>query len=402
MPDFGLLVPGAPGMAEALTDDVAMLRALLEAEVAWVQAQAHLGTVPPAQADLISQAAQNLADDSEITELAKQTAEAGALGGNPVIPLIGFLRVEAKAVAGDDSLTKVIHTGLTSQDVHDTALVLVLKKAGSQILAALDTAIGATAALAEQHRDTPLLARTLAQAAVPTTFGAKFAVWLTALAHTRANLATVLAGLPVSYGGAGGELGGYVQRAPDGDAFQLVQAWADQLGLIVTANPWHVTRLPFMEIASALAQLCAVTGHIANDVLQAARPGIYELAEPAAQGRGVSSSMAHKRNPVLSILLKRTAIAAPALLGQVYTAAGLAVDERPDGAWHAEWPALQQLARYGVSAANAAAELLSGLEVNTENAAANLAAALPDLTLELAQPPATTAELVTRALASVG
>ena len=400
MPDFGLLTPGTPGVAESITDDAAMLRALLEVEAAWVGAQAQLGLVSARQAEQIAQAANNLANDPQLPELVQQIAIAGALGGNPVIPLIAALRTEAEVVAGNDSLTKVIHTGLTSQDVHDTALVLLLKAAGTQTLAFLDQAVSATAKLAQVYQYTPVLARTLAQAAVPTTFGAKFATWLEALVSTRAQLAHVLATLPVSYGGAGGELAGYVKRS-NGDPFGLVVAWATQMGLTVTATPWHVTRVPFLQISAVLAQLCAVTGHISADILQAVRPGIYELAEPAAPGRGVSSSMAHKRNPVLSILLKRTAITAPALLAQVYTAAGLAVDERPDGAWHAEWPAMQQLARYGIAAAQAVAELTAGLEVNSERALANLNEALPELATEPAHNPGAAPELVTRALAAI-
>ena len=172
-------------------------------------------------------------------------------------------------------------------------------------------------------------------------------------------------------------------RAADGDPFArvelvLVEAWGAELGLPVGPAPWHVTRTPVVRLASALAESCAALGKIANDVLQAVRPGVGELREPAAPGRGASSAMAHKRNPVLSVLVRRSAIAAPHLAAQVLAAAGLAVDERSDGAWHAEWPALQQLARHAIASAHAAAELLEGLEVDAEAVARNLYGSLPD------------------------
>ena len=421
MPDFGLLVPGVQGHAQELTDDVALLRALLDVEVAWVKAQAHLGLVTADSANQVGEAASALvASPARAAQLAGQIAAEASGGGNPVIPLIAHLRAAASQLAGDESLRSVIHTGLTSQDVHDTALVLLLRAAADAALASLDVALEAVARLARDHRDTPALARTLAQAAVPTSLGARFASWLAGLSSARQALIQARDGLPLSYGGAGGELAGTMKvlagspvsgsavdgplaagslttgaaaaRAtaagpkqagsrPAGDPFILVDAWAAQLGLPVTPSPWHQDRSPFMAMASACAQLCAALGHVAGDVLAAVRPGIDELREPAAPGRGVSSAMAHKQNPVLSIMLKRTAIAAPPLLAQVYTAAGLAVDERSDGAWHCEWPALQQLARYALAAADTGTELLTGLQVNVDAVVGHLASALPEFAL---------------------
>jgi 3-carboxy-cis,cis-muconate cycloisomerase len=145
----------------------------------------------------------------------------------------------------------------------------------------------------------------------------------------------------------------------------------------VGPGPWHVARTPFVRLASALAEVCVALGKVANDTLQGVRPGVGELREPAVAGRGTSSAMAHKRNPVLSVMVRRSAIAAPHLAVQVFAAAGLAVDERSDGAWHAEWPALQQLARHAVASAHISAELLEGLEVDTAAVARNLRDGLP-------------------------
>lgn len=371
MPDVGLLTPGAhlaPGSPAAITDDVAVLRALLRVEAAWTRAVA-----PAADADAVDAVVERLAGtNAAALALATRVARSAAAGGNPVIPLVAELR----EAAGPD-LASVVHTGLTSQDVLDTALVLVLRDAARAITANLDRAVTAAARLAADHRDRPALARTLAQAAVPTTLGARFAGWLTGTIDARDALGAAAHALPLAYGGAAGTLTGTAELAGS-DPFLLVEAWGAQLRLPVGPAPWHVTRTPVVRTAAALAETCAALGKIANDVLQGVRPGTAELHEPSGPGRGASSAMAHKKNPVLSVLIRRSAIVAPHLAAQVFAAAGLAVDERPDGAWHAEWPALQQLARHTVAAAQAAAELLEGLEVDERAVARNLREGLPD------------------------
>ena len=367
MPDVGLLWPGAAG--DDVTDDVAVLRALLTTEAAWVRAQAAVGRVPGAAADAVQAACAELGS-ATVEALAREVAVESAGGGNPVIPLLARLRAAAPEHAD------TIHVGLTSQDVLDTALVLVLRDAAHVAVGDLDRACAAATRLARTHRDAPALGRTLAQAAVPTTLGARFAGWLGGLHPARRFLADVAGALPLAYGGAAGELSGIARLT--GDPYALVDAWGAELGLPVPPGPWHTTRTPMTRAAAALAEACAAFGHVAGDVLQGVRPEVGELREPAAPGRGTSSAMPHKRNPVLSVLLRRSAIAAPHLAATVQSAAGLAADERSDGAWHAEWPALQQLARHAVVAARLGAELLEGLEVDTSAAARNLHAALPD------------------------
>ena len=367
MPDVGLLWPGAAG--DDVTDDVAVLRAMLATEAAWVRAQAAVGRVPGAEADAVGAASAELGG-AAAERLAREVAAESAGGGNPVIPLLARLRAAVPEQAA------TIHAGLTSQDVLDTALVLVLRDAARAAVRDLDRACVAAARLARTHRDAPALGRTLAQAAVPTTLGARFAGWLGGLHAARQHLADVAGALPLAYGGAAGELSGVAGLI--NDPFVLVDAWGAELGLPVPPGPWHTTRTPMTRAAAALAETCAAFGHVAGDVLQGVRPGVGELREPAAPGRGTSSAMPHKRNPVLSVLLRRSAIAAPHLAATVQSAAGLAVDERSDGAWHAEWPALQQLARHAVVTARLGAELLEGLEVDTSAAARNLRTALPD------------------------
>lgn len=335
--------------------------------------------------------------DDEALALATRLARESGAGGNPVIPLVGALRA-----AVGPRIAPVVHAGLTSQDVLDTALVLILRDATHAVVEDLDQAAVAAARLAAEHRGRPALARTLAQAAVPTTLGARFAGWLQGILAARGFLSSAADALPLAYGGAAGELsgvaalvggtssiltahppvGGSTERAA-GSArtprpeLALVEAWGAELGLPVGPGPWHATRTPVVRLGSALAETCAALGKVANDVLQAVRPGVGELREPSGPGRGTSSAMAHKRNPVLSVLVRRSAIAAPHLAAQVLAAAGLAVDERSDGAWHAEWPALQQLARHAVASAHVATELLDGLEVDADAVARNLRDGLP-------------------------
>lgn len=380
-----LLLPGASG-TERLTDDVAVLRAMLLAETAWVQAQAAVGLVPAEAHRAVARAAESLLGADEA--LAVQVATEASDTGNPVVPLVTRLKA---ALPGDAPACTAgaIHTGLTSQDVVDTALMLVTGAALDAVSRDLGRVRSALAGLAREHRSTPVLAWTLAQPAVPTTFGARAAGWLQAVAEAGEHLVGLP--LPLAYGGAAGTLDA-VPLAPSAEVvssaarsgapapdlapglqssrYDVVQAWGRALGLPLTAGPWHVTRFPVLRAGAALGEVCAALGTFASDVLGGVRQG--ELAEPAAPGRGASSTMAHKRNPVLSVLLRRSALAAPPLVGTLYTAAGLAVDERPDGAWHAEWPTLRDLLRHAAASAHVAAELAEGLAFDPEAGARNL------------------------------
>lgn len=219
------------------------------------------------------------------------------------------------------------------------------------------------------------VARSLAQHSLPSTFGLRAANWLDGLAQASDRLERATAGLPVQWGGAAGtlaSLAGFVDRAHR----------AAELSLAAPTGPWDTNRMAVTGVAAALADVVAACGKVANDVLTSARIENGELGEPLAAGRGGSSAMPHKQNPVLSVLIHSAALSAPGLLAQVYTAAGAANDERPDGAWHAEWPALRQLLRVAGGAAALTRELVSGLRVHTGRMAANLALTGPLLVSE--------------------
>jgi 3-carboxy-cis,cis-muconate cycloisomerase len=206
--------------------------------------------------------------------------------------------------------------------------------------------------------------RTLGQQAVPTTFGLKAAGWLTGCRDARDRLAAVR--LPVQLGGAAGTMAGYGDGALD-----LLPLFAAETGLAEPVLPWHTLRTPVTDLACALAAVTGALGKLATDVILLAQSEVGEVAEPAAPGRGGSSAMAHKRNPVLATMIRSAALQAPAL-AQVLLASRVAEHERPAGSWHAEWQPLRECLRLAGGAAGTAAELAEGLEVFPERMRHNL------------------------------
>ncbi|HEY9305743.1 MAG TPA: lyase family protein [Mycobacterium sp.] len=355
-----LLWPGDE-RAGALMSDATLLAAMVTVESAWLDALVAAGLAPEG-ADLSGLVT---AGDCEV--LAAQSED----GGNPVIGLVALLRDRASAEVG-----QWIHRGLTSQDVLDTGLMLATRAVVDEVNSQLAEQISDLSALAATHRDTRMVARTLTQHAVPTTFGVKAATWCNAVVDAYQQLCAL--SIPVQIGGAGGTLAAATELAAlaghanaGAIAMELVQNTAATLGLAVRM-PWHTTRGPVTAIGDALIGCTDAWGRIASDVVTLARPEIAELSEPASSGRGGSSSMPRKRNPVLSILIRRAAISAPPLGATLHTAAALANDERPDGSWHAEWETLRILARRTVVAASQCSELLAGLEIHPAKMASNL------------------------------
>jgi len=341
-----------------LMSDSAFLAAMVEVENSWLGALVDAGVAPvESRADLTS-----LVSIGDVEAIA-----AGAeADGNPVIGLLALLRERA-----DGQAAQWLHRGLTSQDVIDTGMMLCLRDALARIRAEIDTQVRTLAALAETHQHDPMLARTLTQPALPSTVGLKMATWLSGVLDA-VDAVAALPPLPVQAGGAAGTMAAATELAGSpGEALALSDALANALELAL-ATPWHTTRSVITRTGDALVTCCDAWGHVATDVATASRPEVGELAEGRGGG---SSTMPHKSNPVLSVLIRRASLVAPALGATLHTASAASVDERSDGGWHAEWATLRTLARRTVVAAAQTTELLAGLRIDCEQAGANLAAA---------------------------
>ncbi|MGV9574229.1 3-carboxy-cis,cis-muconate cycloisomerase, partial [Streptomyces nigra] len=287
---------------------------------------------------------------------------AARAGGNPVIPLVGAL---TRAVGEEHG--PYVHRGATSQDIMDTALMLVAVRALDPVLADLERTQRAFARLAAAHRDTALPGRTLTQHAVPTTFGLKAAGWRALVLDARDRTTAVRDTLPAQLGGAAGTLAVFGAYGA-ADPIALPAAYARELGLRAPELPWHTLRTPVADLAGCLAFTAGALGKAAVDVLTLSRTEIAEVAEGSGGG---SSAMPHKSNPVRSTLIVAAARRAPQLAATLYGSL-VAEDERPAGAWHAEWEPLRDLLRLVGGAARDAAELAEGLRVRPDAMRANL------------------------------
>ncbi|RBY87856.1 3-carboxy-cis,cis-muconate cycloisomerase [Blastococcus sp. TF02A-30] len=348
----------ARGGAAAAVSDAAWLDALLDVEAALARAAARLGLVPATAADAVGRACAEPAG-LDVASVVAHAADAG----NPVPPLVTALRA---AVGERDAAA--VHVGATSQDVLDTALVLLARRAVTAIDRDLAVAAEAAAGLARTHRDDVVMGRTLLQQALPTTFGLKAAGWLAGLDGARARLRAVDAALPVQLGGAVGTLAGL-----DGSGVDLRAALAQELGLATTATAWHTVRLPVADLAGALGAAAGVVASTALDVVLLAQTEVAEVAEISA-GRGGSSAMPHKNNPVAAISARACARRAPGLVATLL-AAMEQEHERGAGTWHAEWPTLTALLATVGSAASWLAESLECLRPDVDRMAATVAAA---------------------------
>jgi 3-carboxy-cis,cis-muconate cycloisomerase len=340
---------------EALSDR-AWLQAMLDAERALAAAEARAGVIPPEAAEAIASACEwERFDPAEL-------GEQGRSAGNPVEPLV---RALTAAVEGDAA--RYVHWGATSQDILDTAAMLVSRRVLDLLLEALAEVARECATLAEAHRETPMAARTLLQQAVPTTFGLKAAGWLVALLEARRGLLRARENLAAQLGGAAGTL------APLGEAgTEVARLFAEELGLRESLVPWHTNRVRIAELGAALAITAGALAKIGLDVALMAQTEVGEVAE--AEG-GVSSTMPQKRNPVGSAL----AIACARQVeghASVLIAALPQEHERAVGAWHSEWPALSGALAYTGGAAEATRRALDGLEVDAERMRVNLSGAV--------------------------
>ncbi|MCW2744473.1 MAG: 3-carboxy-cis,cis-muconate cycloisomerase [Mycobacterium sp.] len=361
----GVLARGAVACA---VDDTAWLQAMLDVEAALARAGAAAGVVPAAAAEAITA----VCLDAGWYDAAALGAAAAATG-NPVVPLVRAIEELAdqhRAGAG-----AAVHRGATSQDILDTATCLVARRALVPMLADLDAARDAAARLAAEHRDTVLAGRTLLQQALPTTFGLKAAGWALALDGAGARLRAVAAALPLQLGGAAGTL-----AALDGHGTTVVDALAAELDLAVPVLPWHTLRLPVLDLAGALGTAAAVLGKAATDVVLLAQTEVGEVSE-GTPGRGGSSAMPHKRNPVAAVAVRAATRRAPGLVATLLSAAEQE-HERAAGGWHAEWLPLTDLLTTVGSAAAWLRDCLEHLAVHPEAMRRNLAPRAADLASE--------------------
>ena len=355
MPAGFLKHPFMSQRAVAACDDDAMVNAMLAFELALAEVQEASGAVPVG----VSQQMRHQLESATFS--AADIAEGIASGGNAAIPFVK----QGRGLLADE-LKRYWHQGATSQDVVDSALMLLLKPR----LAALDDLLlrcrSAAVAIMDTHIDTPMVGRTLMQQALPITFGVKVAHWAIGLEQARRRLSAVE--LPVQFGGAVGVHSGW-----DNLGLEWMDALAERLGLAVPVLPWHTDRYPIHAIGTGLDAVAGAAEKIALDVALLTQTEVGEVAEPSAPGMGESSSMPHKRNPVRSALIRGAARQVHGHTSVLINAAAQPL-ERGLGEWHAEWAPLMESALLVEGALEQVAVLLEGLEVYPDNMWRNLSA----------------------------
>jgi 3-carboxy-cis,cis-muconate cycloisomerase len=341
---------------EAATSDVVWLQRMLDVEAAIARAEAAVGLIPAEAAAAIAAACD--AGGFDVARLGREAVPAGG----PVVPLVRALTAAVPAEAA-----AYVHWGATTQDVMDSAMMLIVRDGLDLVAADLDRVADACAGLAERHRGTVMAGRTLLQQALPITFGLKAAGWLVAAIDARRRLGEVRSGrLAVQFGGAAGTL---AALGPHG--LEVARALGVELRLAEPALPWHTARGRVVEVAMVLGLASGTVRKIALDVALLSQTEVGEVAEPSAPGRGGSSAMPQKRNPVGAIMVEACARGVEAQVGVLLAAMGQA-HERSAGAWQSEWPALSEALRLTSGAVARITEVLEGLEVDEERMRRNV------------------------------
>ncbi|MEO6021538.1 MAG: 3-carboxy-cis,cis-muconate cycloisomerase [Burkholderiales bacterium] len=347
-----------PAMNE-LFSDPSRVQAMLDFEAALAKAAAAVGVIP-------ATAAQSIATkcDSRLIDFAALGRDA-APAGNIAIPLVKQLT--GLVAKDDEEAAKFVHWGATSQDVIDTGLVLQLRDALSFLEADLQRLSSALVVLVKQHRGTLMVGRTWLQHALPITFGLKAAGWLDAITRQRERLREMKPRvLALQFGGAAGTL-----ASLSGQGSDVATALATVLKLGQPNLPWHGHRDRVAEVATHLALLVGALGKIARDISLSMQTEIGELAEPTAPGRGGSSTLPHKRNPIGCAVVLSAAARVPGLLSTMLSAMPQE-HERGLGGWHAEWQTLPEIVRLTAGALHHMTEIVSGLEVDAARMKINL------------------------------
>jgi 3-carboxy-cis,cis-muconate cycloisomerase len=355
-----LLAPmlSSPAM-RAACDDMATLQHMLDFEAALAHAQAATGIIRAAAAEAIAKACK--ANAYDLVAL----AEAATRSGNLAIPLVKALTAEV--ARSDSDAARYVHWGATSQDVIDTAVMLTLRAGIDALDLDLSRAVAGFAQLAKQHRNTAVVARTWLQHALPMPFGLKLAEYASALHRSRGRLDHLKRhALALQFGGAAGTL-----AALGDNGIKVSEKLAEILQLPLPEAPWHSHRDRIAEIASVLAIIAGSCGKIARDVQLMMQTDVAEAFEPSGEGRGGSSTMPHKRNPVAAASALAAATMAPNLAATIF-AAQVGDHERSAGPWHAEWPTIPSLLLVTSGALAAIVDIAEGLEVDAARMRANL------------------------------
>lgn len=339
--------------------DSERVQSMLHFEAALSRSQAKAGLITESQAGAIT--AKCRVEHLDLESLGKEAA----LAGNLAIPLVKKL-TQAVAQESKDA-ARFVHWGATSQDVIDTGFVLQLRRSLELIEQDLARLTKTLAALADKYRNAPAVARTWMQQALPTTFGFIVAGWLDAILRHRKRLAEIKPRtLTLQFGGAVGTLAALSSRGPE-----VAKALAEDLRLELPTTPWHSHRDRMVEVATALGLCVGTLGKIARDISLHAQTEVSELFEPAMEGRGGSSSMPHKRNPVTCAVVLAAAVRIPGLVSTVL-ASMVQEEERGLGGWHAEWETLPEIVQLSGGALHHLTEMLPGLEVDTDRMQQNL------------------------------
>lgn len=355
-----LLAPMLSSAAmRAICDDRSTLQNMLDFEAALARAEAATDVIPASAVGPIETACK--ADRFDMAAL----AEAATRSGNLAIPLVKMLT--AGVGKADKEAARYVHWGATSQDVIDTATMLTLRAGIDALDADLSRAIKGFAALARSHRNTAMVARTWLQHALPMPFGLKAAEYAASLARARCRLRRLRReGLALQFGGAAGTLAALGDKG-----LAVAERLARELDLPLPEAPWHTHRDRIAEAASCLAILAGSCGKIARDVSLMMQTDVAEAFEPAGEGRGGSSTMPHKRNPVAAASALGAATMAPQLAATIF-AAQVQDHERSAGPWHAEWPTLPQLMLVASGALSAIVDIAEGLDVDAARMRSNL------------------------------
>lgn len=344
---------------EALFTDQSLIRAMLRFEAALALAQADTGRISAEMANVIARVCDNAEINSEKILAAAKRA------GNPAIPLVKELTALVGGI--NEEAARYVHTGATSQDVIDSAIMLQLRIALVAIDAELTRLQGRLVELVREHRKTPIIGRTLLQQARPISLGFKLAGWLDQLIRSRDALRRVRKDAVVlQFGGAVGTL-----AASGSEALRILTRLAERLELGEPAMAWHTARDRFFEIASALTMLGGLLGKLATDSALLMQTEIGELTEAAEEGRGGSSAMPHKRNPVAPTLIIAASCRMPGLLATI-AASMIQEQERAVGHWHTEWAPLAEMVCLTGGAVKQAVDLMLRLKIDAARMRQNI------------------------------